>query len=166
MHYYRLYPSEVNERLQWEEEAEAELVEGPFVRRVEAWFLVRLLLDEHINPEVARQLRRRGADAITLSEARMRGAGDEQVLAFASTEERVLVTYNIGDFRQLQIEWHRLARRHAGIVFVSEKSVPQRDPGGLVKALRRLLQQYPGGLADQALFLTRPIGGQKSGLVW
>ena len=47
-------------------------------------------------------------------------------------------------------------------VFVSDKSIPQRDPGGLVKVLRRLLQQYPGGLADQALFLTRRIDGQKS----
>ena len=36
MYYYRLYPGEVNERLQWEEEAEAELAEGPIVRRVEA----------------------------------------------------------------------------------------------------------------------------------
>ena len=35
MYYYRLYPGEVNERLQWEAEAEAELAEGPFVRQVE-----------------------------------------------------------------------------------------------------------------------------------
>ena len=93
----------------------------------------------------------------------MRGASDEQVLAFAAAKDRALVTYNIGDFRQLQIEWHRLARHHAGIIFVSEKSIPQRDPGGLVKALRRLLRQFPGGLADAALFVAHQSGGQKSG---
>jgi predicted nuclease of predicted toxin-antitoxin system len=114
---------------------------------------VQLLLDEHINPAVARQLRRRGCDTVALLEVRMCGASDEQVLSYATSEKRAVVTYSITDFQLLLMEWHRQSRHHQGIVFIHEKSISQKHVGGLVKALQKLLKKHPYGLADQGLFL-------------
>lgn len=117
-----------------------------------------LLLDEHINPEVARQLRGKGYDVIATEEARMKEATDEQLLAFAASGKRVLVTYNVRDFQMLLWEWHRATRHHSGIIFVSEKTIPQRTVGRLVRALKKLLDNAPrrvDWLDDSALFLTR-----------
>ncbi|PSQ97968.1 MAG: hypothetical protein BRD55_00780 [Bacteroidetes bacterium SW_9_63_38] len=68
---------------------------------------VRYYLDEHIAEAVATGLRNRGIDVRTLSEAGMLGAGDEDHLAYAYEEGRVLVTYD-DDFLRLaaQIEEH------------------------------------------------------------
>jgi predicted nuclease of predicted toxin-antitoxin system len=119
---------------------------------------MRLLLDEHINPEVARQLRRKGFDVLTVEEARMREASDELLLGFAAAEKRAVVTYNICDFQLLLLEWHRAGWHHSGIVFVSGKSISQKTVGPLVRALAKLLETAPSSisrLADQALYLSR-----------
>lgn len=119
---------------------------------------MRLLLDEHINPEVARQLRKKGYDVLSAEEARMRQASDEELLRFAARENRALVTYNIRDFQMLLWQWHRAGRHHSGIIFVSEKTVSQRTIGPLMRALRNLLDtapRSPDWLSDQGLFLAR-----------
>ncbi len=119
---------------------------------------MRLLLDEHINPEVARQLRKKGFDVLSVEEARMREASDEQVLSFAASEKRVIVTYNIRDFQMLLLDWHRAGRHHSGIVFVSEKTASQKTIGPLVQALKKFLDTAPRSsdwLSDHGLFLTR-----------
>ncbi len=113
------------------------------------------LLDEHINPEVARQLRKKGFDVLSVEEARMREASDEQVLSFAASEKRVIVTYNIRDFQMLLLDWHRAGRHHSGIVFVSEKTASQKTIGPLVRALKKLLDTAPRSrdwLNDKAYF--------------
>ena len=119
---------------------------------------MRLLLDEQINPEVARQLRKNGYDVLAVEDARMKEASDENLLRFAANEKRALVTYNICDFQALLKESHRAARHHSGIIFISEKTIPQRTIGPLVRALKKLLDQAPRSpdwLNDQALFLAR-----------
>ena len=119
---------------------------------------MRLLLDEHINPGVARQLRKKGYDVVSVEEARMREASDDQLLGFAVGERRVLVTYNIRDFQLLISEWHRVGRHHSGIIFVNEKTVSQKTVGPLVRTLKKLLDKLPrspGWLDDQGIFLTR-----------
>ncbi len=73
---------------------------------------VKFYLDEHIARAVARQLRRRGADVRTVSEAGLMGASDEKHLERASAEGRVLVTQD-EDFLCL----HESASMHAGIVY-------------------------------------------------
>ena len=119
---------------------------------------MRLLLDEHINPGIARQLRKKGYDVLSVEEVPMREATDEQILRFAAGETRALVTYNIRDFQILLREWHRAGRRHSGIIFVSEKTISQKGIGPLLQALRNLLDGAPGSqdwLNGQGLFLTR-----------
>ena len=117
---------------------------------------MRLLLDEHINPEVARQLRKKGYDVVSVEKVRMREAPDEDLLIFATSQRRSLVTYNVRDFQLLIADWHRAAKHHSGIIFVSEKSVSQKRVGPLVRALKKLLDtapRSPDWLADHGLFL-------------
>lgn len=119
---------------------------------------MRLLLDEHINPEVARQLRRKGYDVVSVEQAQMREASDEQLLSFATSQGRALVTYNIRDFQLVVSEWHRAARHHSGIIFVHEKTASQKTVGPLVRALKRLLDTAPRStswLDNHGIFVTR-----------
>jgi predicted nuclease of predicted toxin-antitoxin system len=118
---------------------------------------VRLLLDEQINPAVAAQLRARGHDVVAVHEAGTRGASDEEQLAAATAQRRALVTYNIADFHALLVEWAHTGRIHWGIVFVSERSVPQRSAGALVQALDRFLRDFlaEDAMVNQAVYLAR-----------
>ena len=53
----------------------------------------RLYLDEDVQPEVARLLRAHGHDAISVAERNAVGLSDEEQLARATQEDRVLVTF-------------------------------------------------------------------------
>ncbi len=118
---------------------------------------MRLLLDEQINPSVAAHLRARGHDVAAAHEAGTRGASDPEQLAAATVERRALVTYNIADSHALLVEWAHTGRTHWGIVFVSERSVPQRSVGSLVQALEQLLRSFPteDALLNQSIYLAK-----------
>ena len=79
---------------------------------------MRLYLDENLPPELAVQLRRRGIEAITATEAGMRTTSDEEQLSFAYQENRVLITADQG-IVDLAKAWFRKERFHAGILIVS-----------------------------------------------
>jgi predicted nuclease of predicted toxin-antitoxin system len=53
---------------------------------------VRYYVDEHVGSAIVRDLRRRGVDVITVTEAGMRGRSDEAQLAFALQAGRVTFT--------------------------------------------------------------------------
>ena len=76
---------------------------------------IKLYTDEHVPRAVVRGLRERGIDTLTVSEAGMFGAGDEELLAFARREGRVLFTQD-EDFLRL----HTSGVEHAGIVYVRQ----------------------------------------------
>lgn len=71
------------------------------------------LIDEHLPKAVARGLRARGVDAITVAEASALGADDASLLAQARTTGRVLLTQDV-DFLRL----HAAGVPHAGIAYV------------------------------------------------
>jgi hypothetical protein len=89
--------------------------------------MLRFHLDEHIDPAIAAGLRRRGIDVTTTADAGLSGAGDEQHLAFALAEGRVVVTKDQGFLRR-----HRTGVSHAGIAF-SQHGL--RSIGELLRAL-------------------------------
>jgi predicted nuclease of predicted toxin-antitoxin system len=93
---------------------------------------LRLFLDEDVHLALADALHKRGYDAIHTSEQRRSGLSDDSQLAFAATENRCLVTFNVGDFVQLHNRWLELGREHGGII------VSKQLPVG--EALRRLLE--------------------------
>lgn len=55
---------------------------------------MRFYLNEHIPSAVAEGLRRRSLDVLTVQAAKMVGASDEEQLAFAAKEGRVMVTFD------------------------------------------------------------------------
>ena len=71
---------------------------------------IRLHLDESVTLAVAAPLRARGISITTSAEADLIGASDEQQLAFATSEGRVLITHD-DDFLRL----HHIGVDHAGI---------------------------------------------------
>ncbi len=72
-------------------------------------------MDEHVSPAVIQGLRQRGVDVLSVPEARMLGASDEEHLTFALAEGRVLFTQD-SDLLRLAA----MGRAHAGIVYASQ----------------------------------------------
>jgi uncharacterized protein with PIN domain len=88
---------------------------------------IRFYTDEHVGHAVARGLRHRGAEVLTVREAGLLGASDEEHLERARVEGRVLFTQD-EDFLAL----HAAGVEHAGIVYA-----PQGTPVG--KIIRGLM---------------------------
>lgn len=81
---------------------------------------MRLLLDAHVSgPRVGAPLRRGGHDVRALDqEPELEGLDDEDLLALATAEGRVLVTFNVADFPDILREWGASGRSHAGVILV------------------------------------------------
>jgi uncharacterized protein with PIN domain len=95
---------------------------------------VRYYADENVDRAVARGLRRRGVDILTAAEVGMLGRSDEEQLAYAMSDGRVLVTQD-DDFLTLAAD----GRSHAGIVYA-----PQRTSiGHIVRGLLLIQQVIP-----------------------
>ncbi len=124
---------------------------------------LRVLLDEMLSPAVAEQLRKRGLDTVAVLErGELIGMPDEDLLDVATSEKRLLVTFNISDFAVIARTWRADARTHAGLVYLASREFPQNDRlnGRIVRALTsaRDTASLPG--ADQELFLPsagRPV---------
>lgn len=103
---------------------------------------MKLLLDEHFSPRIASQLRRRRHDVVAARALpALHGLLDAELLAYATAEQRALVTENVADFAEL----HRAAivtgHRHYGLIFTSPRQFPRttRAIGHLVRALDAFL---------------------------
>lgn len=107
---------------------------------------MRLLLDEHLSPEIARQLRSRGHDVVAASERpELSGLADRVQFACAPAERRAIVTRDVGDFRPLLAEAIRRGVPTYGLVCVSRRFRSTRAAlGDLVTALDRFLAAHAG----------------------
>lgn len=106
---------------------------------------VRYYLDEHIAEAVAKGLRRRGVDVLTLSAAGMLGASDEDHFAFAQEEKRVIVTHD-DDFLRLAAQ----SSEHAGVVYMPQR----RGLGETVRGLTLIAEVLgPEGMRGHVEFL-------------
>ena len=106
---------------------------------------MKLLLDEHLSPEIARQLRERGHDVVAVGERTdLRRRSDRVHFASLPDEQRAIVTRDLGDFRPLLVEALRRGSSTDGLVCVPERFPLNRDGiGRLVAALSALLQAHP-----------------------
>lgn len=104
---------------------------------------VRLLLDEHFSPEIARQLRAHGHNVKEHPE--LIGRADRVHFASMPEQRRAIVTQDLGDFRPLLGEAMRAGGKTYGLVCVPARVPLSRNAiGQLVGSLERLLRQYPG----------------------
>lgn len=107
---------------------------------------MRLLLDEHLSPEIARQLRSRGHNVVAATERpELTGLADRLQFACAPAERRAIVTRDVGDFRPLLAAAIRRGVPTYGLVCVSRRFRSTRAAlGDLVTALDRFLAAHAG----------------------
>jgi predicted nuclease of predicted toxin-antitoxin system len=88
---------------------------------------IRFYFDQHIWASVCQGLRGKGIDVVTAQEAGRCGVSDPDQLAFATSDERVMVTFDT-DYLAL----HRTGVPHAGIAWCQEQKY---GIGQLIRAL-------------------------------
>src|SRR4051794_33512773 len=105
--------------------------------------MLKLLLDEHISPDVANGLRRRNRSLLVHSmneweDGNFLGQDDASCLLEATAQKLTLVTYDCRSIPLLLKTWAEEEREHGGVIFVDEKTISPADIGGLVWALSSL----------------------------
>ena len=83
--------------------------------------MIRFHLDEHVNPRVAAGLRLRGIDVTTTTEAGLLRTSDEDHIAFAVSQNRVIFTQD-ADFLRL----HAAGISHPGIGYCAGEPLAGR----------------------------------------
>ncbi len=104
---------------------------------------MRFLLDAHISgPGVGRRLEAEGHDVRALDqEPALEGLEDEDVLALASQEERILVTQDVHDFPASLREWAAAQRSHAGAILIY--GIDHSEFELIIRGIQRWLELYP-----------------------
>jgi hypothetical protein len=105
--------------------------------------MLKLLLDEHISPDVANGLRRRNRGIeirymLEWENGRFLGQDDHACLQEAAAQGLTLVTYDRRTIPPLLKTWAEEGRTHGGVIFVDEKTISPADIGGLALALASL----------------------------
>ena len=117
-----------------------------------------LLLDGMFSDDIAQQLGAKGYDVISVvADQTLVGLPDDQVLAYATTAGRALVTANIKDFVPLDGRHRAAGQSHAGLVLVSTETFPQSRgfPSAITTSLATLLSGSAQIQPGQVLFLAR-----------
>jgi len=109
--------------------------------------MIGLLLDEHLSPDIAAGLRRFNPAIVVHSMREWRGGKllghhDAEVLAEAAREELTLVTYDCKTIPALLKSWQEQGRSHAGVIYVSQRTMSSDDIGALVRALLWTVREF------------------------
>lgn len=123
--------------------------------------MLKLLLDEHVSPQLAAGLKRRNPAIVVFSIATWEGGNflgqdDSACLKQAAMQGLSLVTYDRRTIPPLLKTWAESGQHHGGVIFVDEKSISPADIGGLARALLALLRQTgKWNWTDRVVFLRR-----------
>jgi hypothetical protein len=123
--------------------------------------VLKLLLDEHISPDVAAGMRRRDRQVTVWSLVEWEGGNylgkeDSACLREAAIQELTLVTYDRRTIPSLLKRWAEEGLHHAGVILVDEKTVSQESIGGLVQSLCMLVKDVGHwDWTDRIYFLRR-----------
>lgn len=113
---------------------------------------IRLYLDHNADPDIARDVRRDGYDAVWASEVGNERAADEDHLRWATDHGRAILTHDIRDFRMLDRAWGARGESHRGIILA--ETPPELSLGELIRRLRRLLETVSADeIVNQVIFL-------------
>jgi predicted nuclease of predicted toxin-antitoxin system len=116
-----------------------------------------MLLDAHLSWRVADALRSAGHDVRAADEERaLDGWPDEDLLALATSEDRVLVTCDVKDFPEIARRWAEGTRPHAGCAILV--GVDHGEFGAILAAIEGALAGRPDQTdwRDYTCFVGRP----------
>ena len=97
---------------------------------------IRFHLDENVDPDVGRALRRHGIDVTTTVSARLRTAGDAAQLEFIRAERRVMVTHDADFLRHAS-----QTDEHPGVAYCAKGS---RSIGEMIRSLILIYEVLTG----------------------
>jgi len=111
--------------------------------------MLRLLLDEHIDPAVATGLERMHPGFVAIPLVRWQdraylGASDDEILSAALAAGFTLVTYDQSTIVSLLRNWIEAGKPHPGVIFVPRGKFPQgpRWVGNLIRALSAFHERF------------------------
>lgn len=117
---------------------------------------MRVLLGAHVSSRrVGRRLARAGHDVLALDQDEtLSRLSDEEVLALAAEQERVVITHNVRHFAPIARSWSEAGCGHRGLILVT---LPHIDYGAILRRLEQLLAERPGQeeWVDRVEFLGR-----------
>ncbi len=80
---------------------------------------MRLFLDAHVSARrIATALREQHDVRAADEERELDGFDDERLLALATEEGRIMVTFNVKDFARIATEWAAAGKSHAGCLLI------------------------------------------------
>jgi len=102
--------------------------------------MLSFLLDEHLSPEVAKQLRGWNSQIIvesvqTWRDGLLRGTSDDHVLSLAREACLTLVSYDVSTIAPLLSQRASRGESHGGVIFLDRRTLAQNDFSGQVRAL-------------------------------
>jgi Domain of unknown function (DUF5615) len=115
---------------------------------------VRVLLDAHVSSRrLGRPLRRAGRDVLALDQDEtLSGLADEDVLALAAEQERIVITHNVRHFVPIVRSWAEARRNHHGLILVT---LAHTENGAILRRLEEMFAAHSdqGGWAGRVEFL-------------
>ena len=108
--------------------------------------MLKLLLDEHISPQVALGFRRTnpGFPVVAMPEwedGTFLGQDDASCLQEAASQGLTLLTYDRRTIPPLLKPWAEAGLSHGGVIFIDEKTTSPANIGSLVESLRELAHE-------------------------
>lgn len=122
---------------------------------------MKLLLDEHVSPAVAKIVGNISPDIEIVSIHDWRNGQfinqpDERILRAAAIEGFVLVSFDVNTIPPVISEFAISGESHAGVIFVSIRTFAQNDVKGLARALVELVFRHGReSWVNRVDFLTR-----------
>ena len=110
-------------------------------------------LDEDtINTALVKALRNASLNVVTVADVDRLGYPDEEQLIWTTEQERVIYSFNIGDFCRLHRDFIAQGRNHAGIVLASQQ---QYSIGQQLRGLLKLTADKSAEeMVSQVVFLS------------
>lgn len=114
---------------------------------------IQLYLDEDtMDADLVHALRIRGVDLSTALEQGMIQRDDRDHLELATSQGRVLYSFNVGDFQRLHTKYLRDARHHAGIILAQQQ---RYNIGEQMRRLLRIIASLSAAdMKDSMVFLS------------
>ena len=108
--------------------------------------------EDSMRHSLVRALRSRGIDVITALDVGMIERPDEDHLAYASGQGRVLCSSNAGDYYRLHTELLAMGKSHAGIILIAQQRYTVGDQ--MRRILKLIAVRSAADMRDRVEFLS------------